>query len=80
MPGVEREFATLSEAMAENGRSRVYLGIHWDFDDFVARGLGEVVGEYVMDNEFQPVPEPSGQLLAGLAGLALFVLRRRRSR
>ena len=78
LPGVEREFATLSEAMAENGRSRVYLGIHWDFDDFMARDLGGEVGEYVMKNEFQPIPEPSGSLLISIAGLFLFGLRPRR--
>ncbi|MEM9657635.1 MAG: hypothetical protein AAF961_04665, partial [Planctomycetota bacterium] len=38
-----RSFDSFSEAMAENGRSRVYLGIHFDFDDL----LGQEVGQHV---------------------------------
>ncbi len=39
----ERSFDSLSEAMAENGRSRVYLGIHFDFDDLVGQDVGQAV-------------------------------------
>ncbi|QDT00326.1 vanadium-dependent haloperoxidase [Adhaeretor mobilis] len=38
-----RQFDSLSEAMAENGRSRVYLGIHFDFDDLVGQEVGQAV-------------------------------------
>ncbi|MEW4486640.1 chloroperoxidase [Thalassoglobus sp. JC818] len=38
-----RSFDSLSEAMAENGRSRVYLGIHFDFDDLVGQEVGQAV-------------------------------------
>lgn len=31
-PRHEREFASLEEAIVENGLSRVYLGVHWEFD------------------------------------------------
>ena len=48
-----RSFESLSEAMAENGRSRVYLGIHFDFDDTVGQEVGQavaasVVGEFAL--------------------------------
>lgn len=76
MPGVTRSYTSLSEAMEENGRSRVYLGIHWDFDDLVARDLGNDVADYVHTTHFAPVPEPSGVVLMLLGLVAVF--RRRR--
>ena len=42
-----RSFSSLSEAMAENGRSRVYLGIHFDFDDLVGQEVGQAVASSV---------------------------------
>lgn len=42
-----RSFDSLSEAMAENGRSRVYLGIHFDFDDTVGQEVGQDVASAV---------------------------------
>ncbi|QDT68530.1 PAP2 superfamily protein [Planctomycetes bacterium MalM25] len=71
-----RSFDSFSEAMAENGRSRVYLGIHWNFDDTVAQVTGNEIAEYLFENPFiaaTVVPEPSalGLLLLGVtAGLA----------
>lgn len=45
-----RSFDSLSEAMAENGRSRVYLGIHFDFDDTVGQEVGQAVAQDVSSN------------------------------
>ncbi len=42
-----RSFDSFSEAMAENGRSRVYLGIHFDFDDLVGQEVGQAVAASV---------------------------------
>ena len=42
-----RTFDSLSEAMAENGRSRVYLGIHFDFDDTVGQEVGAAIAASV---------------------------------
>jgi hypothetical protein len=49
-----RSYATLSQAETENGRSRIYLGIHWDFD--CTRGIeqGRAVADFVMRNAFEP--------------------------
>lgn len=77
VPGVTRSFNSFSEAMVENGRSRVFLGIHWDFDDYMARDIGSMVADEVMNNHFQSVPEPSG---FGLLLLSMTVLLGRRSR
>ncbi|MAI73400.1 MAG: chloroperoxidase [Rhodopirellula sp.] len=46
----QRSFSSLSEAMAENGRSRVYLGIHFDFDDLVGQEVGQAIADSVADN------------------------------
>ncbi|KLU05761.1 Vanadium chloroperoxidase [Rhodopirellula islandica] len=43
----ERTFDSFSEAMAENGRSRVYLGIHFDFDDLVGQEVGQMIAASV---------------------------------
>jgi hypothetical protein len=32
---ITRSFDSFSEAAEENGRSRIYLGIHWNFDDIL---------------------------------------------
>lgn len=74
LPGVQRSFTTFSQAMAENGRSRVYLGIHWNFDDLQGQLTGQEVARYVTSRPFiAAVPEPSSVLvLCGVAcGLAL---------
>lgn len=42
-----RSFESFSEAMAENGRSRVYLGIHFDFDDIVGQEVGQTIASSV---------------------------------
>ncbi|MEM6314577.1 MAG: vanadium-dependent haloperoxidase [Planctomycetota bacterium] len=71
----ERTFTSLTEAMAENGRSRVYLGIHWDYDDIVGQETGVQIAQALFGSEFVAVPEPSG--LALLAGSTLLLRRRR---
>lgn len=42
-----REYTDLTTPMLENGRSRVYLGIHFDFDDLVGQEVGQAVAEAV---------------------------------
>ena len=81
MPGQLRSFESFSEAAAENGRSRVYLGIHWSFDDTIARQVGSDVADEIAREHFQPVPEPSSLLLALISTLPLLhrVRRSRRS-
>ncbi|QEF98320.1 PAP2 superfamily protein [Stieleria maiorica] len=44
-----RSFSSFSEAMAENGRSRVYLGIHFNFDDTVGQDVGSAIAAGVAD-------------------------------
>jgi hypothetical protein len=54
-PLIPRTFSELSEAEEENGQSRIYLGIHWQFDKR-SIGLGREVADYVFDNTLVPLP------------------------
>lgn len=62
----------------ENSMSRIYLGVHWRMDQEDGQALGRAVAQYVADNFFQAVPEPSAAALvmAGLLGVGLAGRRR----
>lgn len=47
-----RSFTSLSQAEAENGQSRIYLGIHWSFDKTQGIAQGRKVARFVMRNAF----------------------------
>ena len=53
-PLMPRSFTTLSQAEEENGQSRIYLGIHWQFDKTAAIAQGRNVANYVFDHAFLP--------------------------
>lgn len=56
-PLIPRHFNTFSEAELENGLSRIYLGIHWNFDASAGIAQGRQVGDYVYDNALaRPFP------------------------
>ena len=79
LPGVTRDYESFSQAMVENGRSRVYLGIHWNFDDEVARIVGADVANHVSTHYFQPIPEPSGWSIILVSLLGAGALRKRKA-
>jgi len=54
-PYMPRSFASFSQAEEENGQSRIYLGIHWQFDKTEAIAQGRNVADYVFDHSFLPV-------------------------
>jgi len=54
MRGLTRSFSSFSAAAREAGRSRVYGGIHWEFDNADGLALGRSVGEYVAGNFLAP--------------------------
>ena len=60
----------------ENGMSRVYLGVHWLFDQQDGMALGNAIAEYAASHYFQAVPEPSAFALVILAVFALGSTRR----
>ena len=53
-PLIPRSFSSLSEAENENGQSRIYLGIHWEFDKTEGIAQGRHVADYVFYSAFRP--------------------------
>jgi hypothetical protein len=49
-----RSYQSLSQAEEENGQSRIYLGIHWEFDKTSGIAQGRRVANYVYRNAFRP--------------------------
>jgi hypothetical protein len=54
-PRIPRTFPNLSTAEEENGQSRIYLGIHWEFDKAEGMLQGRRVADFVANNAFQRV-------------------------
>jgi hypothetical protein len=50
LPGVTRSFDSFSAAAAEAGQSRIYGGIHYQFDNQDGLALGRKVGSYVFSH------------------------------
>jgi hypothetical protein len=53
-PLIPRSFTSLSQAEEENGQSRIYLGIHWEFDKTEGIAQGRRVADRVMGHTFTP--------------------------
>lgn len=80
-----RHFDSFSSAAQESADSRIYLGVHYQWDSEVGLAMGHELGDYIFDNFLQPlevVPEPSTIVLGAFGALALGFAgyRRRRSR
>lgn len=48
--GVTRTFPSFAAAAREDARSRVYLGVHYQFDADFGLSTGDAVGNYIFDN------------------------------
>lgn len=55
-PRRPRAFHSLREAAVENARSRIYLGIHWQFDANEGVATGYQIADYVYDHVVDPLP------------------------
>jgi membrane-associated phospholipid phosphatase len=53
-PGVRRSYRGFWAAAEEAGQSRIYGGIHWQFDNMDGLAIGRHLGEYVCRNFLQP--------------------------
>ena len=51
LPGVIRGFGSFASAAAEAGRSRIYGGIHFEFDNRDGLAAGAAVGQYVAQTQ-----------------------------
>jgi hypothetical protein len=82
LPGVFRTYNSFSQAAAENGMSRIYLGIHWQFDNTFGLATGSQIGDLVFNTRLRPEhmarhhinPEPSTWILFG-SGIAVLLWR-----
>ena len=54
LPGVTRRFASFSDAAVEAGLSRIYGGIHWQYDNEDGLAAGTALGNYVVDALLRP--------------------------
>jgi membrane-associated phospholipid phosphatase len=54
LPGVTRSFDSFGAAAAEAGQSRIYGGIHYQFDNVAGQQLGRTVAGYVVDHVLKP--------------------------
>jgi hypothetical protein len=55
MPGVTRRYSRFSQAADENARSRIYMGVHWNFDDSMGQRMGRQVADITFDQELEPI-------------------------
>ena len=58
-PGHRRSFAGFWAAAQEAGRSRIYGGIHYEFDNSAGLAMGRDIANHVARNFFQPRSRPS---------------------
>jgi hypothetical protein len=54
LPGVSRDYTSFSQAAAENARSRIYLGIHWNYDDSFGQEMGRKVADWTTSHVLEP--------------------------
>jgi hypothetical protein len=53
-PKRPRSWGALADAERENGRSRIWLGIHWQIDADAGIAQGHCVADWVLANSFRP--------------------------
>jgi Vanadium chloroperoxidase N-terminal domain/PAP2 superfamily len=50
-----RAFKSFTEALLENARSRIYLGIHYQFDAYAGSDAGIKIASYIFNNVLRPL-------------------------
>ena len=61
MPGVERSFDSFSDAAQEATLSRMFAGVHFQFDLTSGQRLGRQVADFVLDNFLTPREKGRGE-------------------
>lgn len=54
-PHVPRTFQSFTDAERENGRSRIWLGIHWQFDADAGIKQGNAIADHILANALQKI-------------------------
>ncbi len=54
LPDVTRTYTSFSSAAAEAGKSRIYGGIHWEFDNSAGLDAGRKIGQFVSQHWLLP--------------------------
>jgi hypothetical protein len=62
--GATRTYTSFSQAAEEAGRSRIYGGIHFEFDNQGGLRSGRAVGRYIFDHYVQPLAASGSQRVA----------------
>ena len=58
LPGVRRSYAGFWAAAEEAGRSRIYGGIHYEFDNRAGLASGKALAEHICRTLMRPAREP----------------------
>jgi membrane-associated phospholipid phosphatase len=59
LPDARRDFNSFWEAAEEAGKSRIYGGIHYSFDNEAGLETGEKIGQFVVRRYLTPSPPPA---------------------
>jgi membrane-associated phospholipid phosphatase len=70
LPGVTRSFDSFGAAAAEAGRSRIYGGIHYQFDNVAGQQVGRSVADHVVGGFLKPQEDHDDELRAATAAPA----------
>lgn len=57
VPGVSRVFSSFSAAAEEAGKSRIYGGIHWNFDNVDGLATGRFLGRHISQHYLRKVAD-----------------------
>jgi hypothetical protein len=69
-PGVFRTYNSFSEAALENGRSRIFLGVHWQFDADGGYEVGTALGQWVLANYLRRFGDVNADGVVSVSDLA----------
>ena len=68
-PLLPRTYNFFSQMAGENAESRIYLGIHWQFDAIEGIRSGDGIGDYVFTNALTPLHGPRPVALPSMDAL-----------
>lgn len=71
LPGVTRSFTSLSQCADEIGMSRIYGGIHFDFDNVAGKLSGAKIGDFIGRNYLLPLDRLPFVSISNFGGTAI---------